>query len=297
MARVSILMNGYNSEKYLKEAIDSIYAQTYNDWEIIFIDNCSTDNTKEIVDSYDNIKYFKTKTNIPLGEARNFGLTKCKGEYLAFLDTDDIWLKDKLKEQIELLDSNRKLQMCYGGAIWIDENGNKIGQDLPKAKTGFIFDKQLIRYEVNMQSVVIRNSIDISFNTSMEFSPDYDLFMRIMSIYQVGVIGRALVKYRKLSNSLTSKKIDRWAIEIEESLNDIFKNNPSLKDKYSREYSLAYAKVGYYYAQYFVSINDMKKARASLFRYRLLNKQYLFLYLLSYFPASIWMWIINLNNK
>jgi glycosyltransferase involved in cell wall biosynthesis len=296
MARVSILMNGYNSEKYLKEAIDSIYAQTYNDWEIIFIDNCSTDNTKDIVNGYnDKIKYFKTKTNIPLGEARNFGLTKCKGDYLAFLDTDDIWLKDKLKEQIELLDNNRELQMCYGGAIWIDKNGDKIGKDLPKAKTGFIFDKQLIRYEVNMQTVVIRNNIDISFNTSMEFSPDYDLFMRIISKYQVGVIGRALVKYRKLSNSLTSKKIDRWAIEIEESLDNIFKNNPSLKDKYQREYSLAYAKVGYYYAQYFVTIGDIKKARFALHKYRFLSKEYLFLYLLLFLPISIWEFIHKLK--
>ena len=292
MAKVSILMNGYNAQKYLKEAIDSIYAQTYSDWEIIFIDNCSTDNTKDIVDSYDSrIKYYKTQTNISLGEARNFGLSRCHGDYLAFLDTDDIWLPTKLAQQIELLDSNIDLQMCYSGAIWIDENGNEINQDLPIASTGYIFDKQLIRYEVNMQTVVIRNDIDISFNTSMQFSPDYDLFMRIMSEYRVGVIFTPLVKYRKLSNSLTSKKIDRWAIEMQESLDNIFKKNPSLKEKYLKEYSLAYAKVGYYYAQYFVSINDMKKARLSLFKYRFLNKSYLFLYLLAHFPSSIWIWI------
>jgi len=292
MARVSILMNGYNSQKYLKEAIDSIYNQTYIDWEIIFIDNCSTDKTSKIVHSYDEkIKYYKTSKNIPLGEARNFGLSKCKGEYLAFLDTDDIWLDYKLKEQIELLDKDKSLQMCYSGAIWIDEEGKEINQDLPKDRSRDVFSNNLVRYEVNMQTVLIRNSIDISFNIKMEFSPDYDLFMRIMSSYKVSVINKPLVKYRKLSNSLTSKKIDRWAIEMEQSLDNIFKNNPSLKDKYSKEYSLAYAKVGYYYAQLYVSINDIKRARLALHKYRFISKEYLFLYLLSYLPLSIWIFI------
>ncbi len=292
MIKVSILMNGYNSEKYLKEAIDSIYTQTFKDWEIIFIDNCSTDKTPEIVKSYnEKIKYYKTPKNIPLGEARNLGLKKCNGEYLAFLDTDDIWLPNKLEKQIKLLDNNKNLQMCYSGAIWIDEEGKEINQYLPKAKTGSVFANNLIRYEVNMQSVFIRNNINILFNNSMEFSPDYDLFMRIISKYKIGVIEEPLVKYRKLSNSLTSKKIDRWAIEVEKTLNTIFRNNPSLKDKYPIEYSLAYAKVGYYYAQYYASIDDIKKARLSLYKYRFTSKSYLFLYLLSFLPVSIWRFI------
>ncbi len=255
MVKVSILMNGYNSEKYLREAIDSIYNQTFKDWEIIFIDNCSTDSTKEIVLSYDEkIKYFKTDRNIPLGEARNFGLQKCKGEYLAFLDTDDIWLQDKLERQISLLDSNPDLQMCYSGAIWIDENGKEINRDLPKATTGYVFPSQLKRYEVNMQSVVIRNNIPIEFNTKMEFSPDFDLFMQIMSRYRVGVEREPLIKYRKLSNSLTTKKIDRWGVEMKDALNNIFTQNPKLKRKYPLEYLSAYAKVAYYYLRYYLSL-------------------------------------------
>jgi len=292
MARVSILMNAYNAEAYLKEAIDSIYAQSYSDWEIIFVDNCSTDSTKEIVDSYDDkIKYCKTQENIPLGHARNFGLEYCHGEYLAFLDTDDIWLPHKLEQQIELMDQNSELQMCYSGAIWIDEEGKEINQDLPIAKTGYIFAQQLKRYEINMQTVLFRNSIDISFDTSMEFSPDYDLFMKVMSRYNVGVIFSPLVKYRKVSTSLTSKKISRWAIEMENTLDNIFNSNPNLKLKYPKEYSLAYAKVGYYYAQYYVSVGEMKKARVSLSQSRFLNKHYLFLYVLSHLPTSFWMFV------
>ena len=292
MTRVSILMNAYNAQKYLKEAIDSIYAQSYKDWEIIFIDNCSTDATKEIVKSYDHrVKYYKTKENVSLGEARNFGLEKCKAEYIAFLDTDDVWLEDKLEKQIAMLDSEAELQMCYGGVIYIDKNSKKIGEDVPKASSGYIFPQLLRRYEINMQTVLIRNSIEIKFNDKMKFSPDFDLFMKISTKYEVGVIHDILVKYRKLSNSLTSKTIHLWGIETEKTLNDIFEMRPILKDKYPNEYDLAYAKVGYYYAQYYKSIGKHKEAKLSLSKYSSLSYQYQILYILSYFPTSFWNFI------
>ena len=199
MKRVSILMNAYNSEEYLKEAIDSIYAQSYTDWEIIFIDNCSTDKTKEIVDTYDDsIKYYKTEQNIPLGEARNWGLQYCKGQYLAFLDTDDIWLEDKLKIQVNKLEESSAAKLCYGGVITIDKKGKEIDKMLPVAQSGMVLSQQLVRYEINMQSVVIRNNINISFDATMKFSPDFDLFMKIVSKYPVVVINDYIAKYRKL---------------------------------------------------------------------------------------------------
>jgi len=292
MARVSILMNGYNSEKYLKEAIDSIYAQTYNDWEIIFIDNCSTDSTKEIVDSYDgSIKYYKTDYNIPLGEARNWGLQYCKGEYLAFLDTDDIWLKDKLEIQIIELEKNKDAQLCYGGVITINEEGNEIEKMLPHAKSGKVLAQQLIRYEINMQSVVIRNNIDISFKDTMKFSPDFDLFMKIVSQYPVIVINNYLVKYRKLKNSLTSKSIDRWWIETKDTLDCIFLAQPKLKELYSKEYKFAYAKNNYYHAQYLISIDKIKEARVILSKYKFLSFRYFILYGSLLFSLSFWNFI------
>ena len=82
MQIISILMNCYNCEKYLKESINSIYSQTFNDWEIIFIDNSSTDKSNNIATSFnDKLKNYKTDKLIPLGEARNFGLQFCKGNF------------------------------------------------------------------------------------------------------------------------------------------------------------------------------------------------------------------------
>lgn len=294
MAKVSILMNGYNSELYLEEAINSIYNQTYLNWEIIFIDNCSTDSTYDIIKSYDNkIKYYKTERNIPLGEARNYGLSKCNGEYIAFLDTDDIWLFDKLEKQVHLMDLNSNFQLSYGGVIYIDDNSEVTGKLLPSAKSGNVFSQQLMRYEINMQSVLIRNNIELKFNESMSFSPDYDLFMKLTSQYEALVISEPITKYRRLTNSLTSQKIDRWWIEIKQTLDYIFNKNKELINIYPLEYENAYAKVAYNKAQYLLSINDKSAAKKELSKYKFLNIKYFILYTLSFLPDYFW----NLAHK
>ena len=89
---VSVIMNCYNSARYLREAIDSVYAQTYKKWEIIFWDNASTDNSAAIARSYDDkLKYFKSEANVPLGKARNWAIEKAQGKYVAFLDDADLF--------------------------------------------------------------------------------------------------------------------------------------------------------------------------------------------------------------
>ena len=106
---VSIIINCYNGEKYLKKSIQSILSQTYSNWEIIFFDNNSDDSSKKIVKKFsDNrIKYFYSKKTHSLYKARNIAISKSKGEYICFLDTDDIWLKDKLKIQLMYFKSNK----------------------------------------------------------------------------------------------------------------------------------------------------------------------------------------------
>ena len=96
-------MNCYNGQRYLGEAIKSVINQTYKNWELIFYDNCSTDNSKEIFKSFNDkrLKYFKSKKKLRLYDARNMAIQKSTGKFITFLDTDDIWLKNKLKIQIQ----------------------------------------------------------------------------------------------------------------------------------------------------------------------------------------------------
>ena len=98
---VSIIMNCHNGEKYLKQSISSIVSQTYSNWELIFWDNLSKDESKNIVKDFndDRIKYHSSKNFLKLYDARNHAIKQATGKYIAFLDTDDYWIKDKLKNK------------------------------------------------------------------------------------------------------------------------------------------------------------------------------------------------------
>lgn len=111
---VSVIINCFNGEKYLREAIDSVIAQTYENWELVFWDNQSTDSTRKIVESYKNpkIKYFYAPKHTPLGEARNLAVEKANGEYINFLDADDVWMPQKLEKQIALVEPG-KTEVVY----------------------------------------------------------------------------------------------------------------------------------------------------------------------------------------
>ena len=108
---ISIIMNCYNGEKYLQEALDSVINQTYKNWELIFFDNLSTDNSQKIFNSYLDHRffYYKSNTHIPLTQARNKAVNKCKGEFIAFLDIDDWWENFKLEKQINFMEKNNEI--------------------------------------------------------------------------------------------------------------------------------------------------------------------------------------------
>jgi len=120
--KVSVIMNCYNCSKYLREAIDSVYAQTFTNWEIIFWDNASTDNSSNVAKSYDaKLRYFCNDKTTPLGNARNLAVQQACGEYIAFLDCDDIWLPEKLKLQINLLDNKPEVMLVFSDNYIVDQ--------------------------------------------------------------------------------------------------------------------------------------------------------------------------------
>ncbi len=123
---VSIIMPSYNTAKFIKVAVNSVLAQTYKKWELIIVDDCSTDNTDEIIhfeyrDS--RIRYLKNTRNMGAAVSRNKGLKEAKGKWIAFLDSDDIWMPKKLEYQIKFM-KKHKINFSYTCYKEIDENGN-----------------------------------------------------------------------------------------------------------------------------------------------------------------------------
>ena len=285
---VSIVMNCYNSDRFLKEAINSIYAQTYQNWEIIFWDNASTDNSANIAKSYDGrIKYYLASETTPLGKARNFALEKASGEYIAFLDCDDIYLPDKLEQQVGLMQS-KDYTMCYGSIAVIDESGKEIKKYVVKNKSGNVFPNLLRRYEINMQTVILKKEFlvnnQLSFNSNMSYCPDHNLFMTIASKTDVGVITDVVAKYRIVDNSLSKKTIDIAPQEYRLTLDEISKGNPILRQQLSSDFNCAYNKAKYYEVVADIYNNNKKQARYNLRTILTSKIEYFLLYLLLLMP-------------
>lgn len=127
---VSIIMPSYNTAKFISETIDSVLMQTYTNWELIIVDDCSTDNTDEVVKSFlsdDRIKYIKNEKNSGAAFSRNRALREANGKWIAFLDSDDLWFPEKLEKQIRFMEKNR-CHFSYTNYIEIDEDGEPNGK-------------------------------------------------------------------------------------------------------------------------------------------------------------------------
>lgn len=285
---VSIIMNCYNSDRFLRQAIDSVYDQTYDNWEIIFWDNVSTDNSAHIAKSYDDrIKYFLAESKTSLGEARNLALEKVRGRYVCFLDCDDLYLPKKLQKQVRMMEDNDYV-LSYGSALIINEHGGEIRNFPAKNNSGYIFPELLNHYEINMQSAIVRHSFLVSeklnFLTSLQYCPDHNLFMHIASIMPIGVEHDYIVKYRVLKNSLSSKTMSIAGSEVRFTLDQIGDKRPELKTKYVRQFEQGYAKSIYYDVVAAIYNFDSKTARDLLKPLILLRYEYFFLYFLLFMP-------------
>lgn len=208
---VSIVMNCFNGERFLKEAIDSIYNQTYENWEIIFWDNSSSDNSALIAKSYDQkLKYFRSDKTTLLGVARDMAIKKAHGKFVAFLDTDDLYLPDKLEIQINEMIFNQSV-LSFGSWIEINEFGIKVKKHKLPTEMGNFFEQLLFRYNVNFQTLMIDNDFlkksNINFDKSLTFSPDFSFVMQFALLDKISSIEGYLAKYRVHSESMTSQRI------------------------------------------------------------------------------------------
>ena len=217
----SVIINCLNAEKYLQKAIDSVYAQTFSDWEIILWDNCSTDRTAEITQGYDQrLKYFRGEETIPLGAARNRAIEKSTGRFVAFLDSDDWWFETKL-EKYELAFSDEKIGLVYGNCsiFYSNDKVKTLYPDVWELPQGKIFIKLMEHPFINFQSVVVRRGLlavmDHWFDESLEVTEDLDFLLRFSLLTDAVGLPENLCSYRVHSESFTWKKS---ALFIEEKL-------------------------------------------------------------------------------
>lgn len=208
---VSIVMPTYNCAKYIEESIISVINQTYTNWELIIVDDCSTDNTEELVKKYckkDNrIKYSKLDFNSGAAIARNKGIEQARGKYIAFLDSDDLWLEEKLEKQISFMEKNKYNFTCTN-YMQIDEKGQENGVII-KSKKKVDYNGVLLSCPIGNSTVVYNvKELGKFVVPNIRKRNDDALWLQILKKekYAYG-LNEVLMKYRIRSNSISSNKI------------------------------------------------------------------------------------------
>ncbi len=195
MINVSIIMPAYNAEKYIGEAIQSVIAQTYNDWELIIVDDGSTDNTRDVIKSYTNqdsrIRYYY-QVNGKQGRARNLGLSKAVGKFVGFLDADDLWIQDKLKRQVEILNENKSLTLICTTGLVLQDSGElnsgtwqTFGGAILSSETAlplFLKYNYILNSSVIINRTLVAEELFFETDSAVQNAEDYDLWLRLLEM-------------------------------------------------------------------------------------------------------------------
>jgi len=199
MPRVSAIIPTYDRKAYVLEAVDSILEQTYGDYELIVVDDGSEDGTGEAPANYDETVRYAYQDNNGVSSARNHGLELARGEFIAFLDSDDLWLPEKLGVQVAFMDEHPEAQICYTDEIWI-RRGVRVNPRKKHAKySGEIYPQCLPLCIISPSSALMHRGIfdDVgTFDPSFPVCEDYDLWLRVASRLPVFFIPQQLIVKR-----------------------------------------------------------------------------------------------------
>lgn len=212
---VSIITPTFNRAPFIEQAVNSVLAQTYPEFELIIVDDGSTDDTKARLEPAledSRVKYF-FQSNQGQSVARNEALSHAKGEFICFLDSDNYWPKTKLEEQIDIFSENPDVDIVYGDTITIDEHGNELSR------------KNMKRYSGNIAKFMVRDNC-VSMNTALarrkcfdelggmnekrRVADDYDLWLRFSAKYRYLYVPRFFAFYRVMENQISSDETRRF---------------------------------------------------------------------------------------
>jgi len=197
MPKVSVIIPTYNRLPMLKEAIHSVLKQDFEDFELIVVDDGSTDGTVEEIRKFGGrVRLLQHPENRGVSAARNKGILHAKGKYVAFLDSDDQWVKGKLKIQVTFLDENPHYPLCYTDEIWI-RRGKRVNPMVKHAKySGWIFEKCLPLCIISPSSAMMRKTLFSKvglFDEALPVCEDYDLWLRISARFPIFFINKKLI--------------------------------------------------------------------------------------------------------
>ena len=201
----SVIMTVYNAEKYLKQAIESVISQTMKNFELIIVNDCSTDSSEEIIKQYlddKRIRYFKNQENLKVSKSRNFGVSKAVADFVAFIDSDDIWFEQKLEKQLNFMKA-KNAQICYSSYAFISDDGvlqNKVF-DVPKEVD---FKKLLKQNVITPSASMFKRELLLKYPFyADDVHEDFVAFLQMLKNEKIKAYGIVdpLILYRLTKNS------------------------------------------------------------------------------------------------
>ena len=206
--RVSILMAVYNGSRYLREAMDSVFAQDYRDYEFVIVDDCSTDDTPAIIGSYNDprVVYIRNERNAGQTPSLNVALRAARGEYVARIDADDAYRPGKLQHQVAYLDAHLDVAVCGTAAVKFDGEGKEFGLFTPPLRTADVEFSIYHRVPVCHVSVMMRRDVILAaggYDENYRYAADYALWSTLLKRGQrIANLPDPLMTYREFRESL-----------------------------------------------------------------------------------------------
>lgn len=202
-------MPSYNTANFIAEAVDSVQHQTYTNWELVIVDDCSIDNTDKVVSKYLNdsrIKYFKNKNNYGAAVCRNYAILMANGRWIAFLDSDDLWLPEKLEMQIKFMEKN-DYHFTYTNYEEIDENGKALGFHVSGPKRIKKLDMYNYCWPGCLTVMYDREKIGLIQIKDIKKNNDYAMWLLICKKNDCMLLNKELAKYRRRRDSISRHSI------------------------------------------------------------------------------------------
>jgi len=270
MPIVSVIIPTYNSANYIEETVQSVFAQIYTDYEVIVINDGSTDHTLDILEKYKDRLTVLTKSNGGPASARNEGIRESNGQFIAFLDADDIWKPNKLELQVAFMQQNRDIGYCYANAecFSVTKDGNRVHRrDLICSISGMVFREQFwSNFIVNSTVMVRRTCLDeiglLDESKKLIGAEDYDLWLRLNRKFALGNIAVILAEYRLREDSLVGESYEKAFHKHVFIYNKFYSQYKDTQERVSLTHNqaigdlhLRYAYKNFISSQYYLAIN------------------------------------------
>lgn len=281
--KVSIIVPTYNRSDYIIEMIESVVSQTYQNWELIIVDDGSTDDTKSIISPYisEKIRYFELE-HIGRSYARNYGIKQSTGEFISYLDSDDVFLNTKTEKQVNWLLNHPDYAMVYASALRINDFGEYFPIMYLAERSGHIYKDvaMFIPVTITLPSVMIRKEIQEiigGFDEELDRFEDTDMWRRVARDYKIGALIEPLIKVRThQENRLEILDPEKTFFSVDKYIRKVKREDGK---KYKSHVAKGSSRLYHYYAVAFFHVPHWKEWTKKLFLASFISHPIYFFYL------------------